>query len=148
MERWEERDSGKHTLVNKFVSVHHGFTLHHQAFYQSSFEYKKSTLFADLVDGRVLVLRHERDISETREEEVAHALVDGHRIRLLLSPSLLNLNTRQSAVERLVKADCGNNIEEETKAAICSTVAANLGQVQSTKVRAWKRERKRKTNRL
>ena len=51
-------------------------------------------------------------------------------------PSLLNLNTRQSAVERLVKADCGNDVEHETKAFICSTVVANLGEVQSTKVRA------------
>ena len=52
---------------------------------------------------------------KTREEEVAHALVHGHRIHLLLSPSLLNLTTRQSADERLVKADCGSNVEDETK---------------------------------
>jgi len=76
-----------------------------------------------------------------REEEVAHELVHGHRIHLWLSPSLLNLTTRQSAVERLVKADCDNHVEDETKVAICSTIVANLGEVQSTKVRASKRGR-------
>jgi len=78
---------------------------------------------------------------KTREEEVAHALVHRHRIRLLLSPSLLNPSTRQTAVERLVKADCGNEVEDETKAVICSMVVANLGEVQSTKVKAAKRGR-------
>lgn len=82
---------------------------------------------------------------KTREEEVAHALVHGHRIHLLLSPSLLNLTTRQSADERLVKADCGSNVEDETKAAICLTVVANLGEVQSTRSEGIEEG---KTNRL
>jgi len=82
---------------------------------------------------------------KTREEEVAHALVHGHRIHHLLSPSLLNLTIRQSAVERLVKAECGNNVEEESKAAICSMVVANLGEVQSTRSEGIEEG---KTNRL
>ena len=82
---------------------------------------------------------------KTREEEVAHALVHRRRIRLLLSPSLLNLSTRQTAVERLVKADCGNEVEDETKAVICSMVVADLGEVQSTRSEGIEEG---KTNRL